>query len=108
MATVLTLQKAAGALSASANTVVLTVADGYTVMQEISIANTGSSDRLITVEYEGTRIFTGHATNSPLKPGMTLEIRTRHRLEEGDEITIWQDSGTDCEYYITVGVVPVP
>jgi hypothetical protein len=108
MATILDMQVARGALSATPDTEIATVADGYSVRIFGTFANKGSSVRLVTIEFEGTRIFTGEATNSPLNPGQTLEIDIRARLEDGEGVQAWQDSGTDVEFYLTIAVVPEP
>lgn len=102
----LDFQRASGTLIATPNTVILTVTDGYTVRVFAVFANTGATDRIVTITLNGKVVFTGDATNSPLKAGQTLEIDLKLRLNAGETIAAWQSSGADVDYFVTVAVVP--
>lgn len=94
-----------GTLTAVADTVVHTVALARTTRLTANFNNTGASDRLVNVSVtkDGVtkRVATGETTNSPTKAGTSLGVDFRIRLEVGDTVNAWQDSGADVDFEVT-------
>jgi hypothetical protein len=97
-----TAQSAKGALSSSLSTIATITTAKRSLYIELHITNTGSSNRVIDITFDGRYIQKGHATNNYLLPGQTLIVKSRHHMAAAVVIQAKQDAGTDCDYFITV------
>jgi hypothetical protein len=97
-------ESSVGTLSAVANTVVHTVALTRTTRITATFVNTGASDRLVymTVTKGATTayVLSGNATNSPSLAGTGPGVDVQMRLNVGDTIQAWQDSGADVDFTV--------
>ena len=100
-------ERGIGTLDTTLTTVLLTIAGDYTVRITGTFCNTGATDRLLTIEAAGIRLFQGDATNSPLRGGQTLTIDLTLKMLTGETITGGQSVGADVDYFLTCAVVPL-
>ena len=101
-----TAQFATGACAATLTTVGTVTTGKRSLYLELTVCNTGSSERVVDVTIDSRYVIKGHATNNFLAPGQSVTYKTRHHLVAGTTIKVNQNSGTDCEFNLTIREAP--
>lgn len=110
---ILELVRATGTLGSS-EVAILTIPDpgqgAFSVRLYGTFCNKSAATVTVQIKVANKYVWHGDFTNSPLKGGQTLEMDMKVRIQAGETVVAWVDSGGAgvVDYMVTAGVVPEP